>query len=103
MFCRAPTSLSPNKSDGAACAIAGLGTTNRLRIIGVRAGTSHGLIFRIITSAQDNRASFLLIKPKHQPGGCVSLVLGRPEPAAQYVGAAPLGEGGSITPDASFC
>jgi hypothetical protein len=45
----------------------------------------------------------LLIKPKHQPGGCVSLVLGRPEPAAQYVGAAPLGEGGSITPDASFC
>jgi len=72
MFCRAPTPLSPNKLGGAACAIAGLGTTNHRRIIGVRAGTSHGLIIRIITSAQDNRASVLLIKPKRQPGGCVS-------------------------------
>ena len=51
-----------NKSGGAACAIAELGTTNRRRIIRIGAGTSHGLTIRIITSAQDNRTSVLLIK-----------------------------------------
>ena len=85
MFCQAPTPLSPNKFGGAACAIARLGTTNHRRIIGVGACTSHGLIIRIITSAQDNRASVLLIKRPSGSAPCSGASPRKPPPGARPV------------------